>query len=294
MFINVKCSLDCFKRVFNEYDRNIPMERLLNIMRALRTPETGCPWDLEQTFETIAPYTIEEAYEVDDAIRSGDMAGLQDELGDLLLQTIFHSQIAAEAGLFSFDDVVQSICDKMVRRHPHVFGDGDIKDADAQTSAWEHIKAQERASKSANDNALSSGDAAPLSALDGIPLALPSLLRALKLQKRAARVGFDWPSTTEVLDKVQEESEELVSAHADGSSQAHIEEEFGDLLFVMANLARHMKIDPEEALRKANTKFERRFHGVESKLAARGKTPSDSSLSEMDSLWDEVKADERA
>lgn len=264
------------------------MERLLNIMRALRTPETGCPWDLEQTFETIAPYTIEEAYEVDDAIRSGDMAGLQDELGDLLLQTVFHSQIASELELFSFEDVVQSICDKMVRRHPHVFGDSNVENAEAQTNAWEHIKAQERAAKSESQQSLAA------SALDGVPLAQPALLRALKLQKRAARVGFDWPSTYEVLDKVQEESKELVSAYTEGTSQDHIEEEFGDLLFVMANLARHMKIDPEEALRKANRKFERRFHGVEAKLAARGKRPAESDLSEMDQLWNEVKADERA
>lgn len=260
---------------------------LIKIMQALRTPETGCPWDLEQTFETIAPYTIEEAYEVDEAIRNKDMASLKDELGDLLLQVVFHSRIAEEGEHFSFDDVVMGICEKMVRRHPHVFAGASIKDADAQTAAWEKQKADERAAKAA-----ASGQAP--SALDGVTPGMPALLRAVKLQKRAARVGFDWPETVQVLDKIQEETAELVEAHQNGDDTAHVKEEFGDLLFVMANLARHMKIDPEEALRDANSKFETRFKGVEAKLAALGKTPEQSSLNEMDQMWNLVKEESRA
>lgn len=259
---------------------------LLEIMRKLRTPETGCPWDIEQTFETIAPYTIEEAYEVDDAIRSKDMPALEDELGDLLFQTVFHARIAEERGAFSFGSVVAAICDKMTRRHPHVFSDVNIATADAQTEAWEAQKAKERAQKAKTSGSIPS-------ALDGVPLGLPALLRAVKLQKRAARVGFDWPETIQVLDKIREECDELVEAQTDGHNEEHLREELGDLLFVMANLARHMKIDPEQALREANTKFERRFHGVESKLSAQGKTLEQSNLSEMDQLWDEVKKDEK-
>lgn len=263
------------------------IDDLLSIMKALRTPETGCPWDLEQTFETIAPYTIEEAYEVDEAIRDGDREALRDELGDLLFQAVFHARIAEEEGSFSFADVVSSICDKMVRRHPHVFAGATIEDADAQTSAWERQKEGERARKAA-----ARGEVA--SVLDGVTVGLPSLLRAVKLQKRAARVGFDWPETVQVLDKMQEESAELVEAFQGGESHDRLKEEFGDLMFVMANLARHMKIDPEEALRAANAKFERRFKGVEAKLDALGKTPRQSNLREMDALWDAVKVDERA
>lgn len=263
------------------------IDDLLSIMKALRTPETGCPWDLEQTFETIAPYTIEEAYEVDEAIRDGDREALRDELGDLLLQTVFHARIAEEEGSFSFADVVSSICDKMVRRHPHVFAGATVEDADAQTSAWEQQKEGERALKAA-----ARGEVA--SVLDGVTVGLPSLLRAVKLQKRAARVGFDWPETVQVLDKMQEESAELVEAFQGGEGHDRLKEEFGDLMFVMANLARHMKIDPEESLRDANAKFERRFKGVESKLNALGKTPGQSDLKEMDALWEAVKADERA
>lgn len=259
---------------------------LLEIMRKLRDPDTGCLWDIEQTFETIAPYTIEEAYEVDDAIRTNDMVALEDELGDLLFQTVFHAKIAEERGAFSFNGVVSAICDKMIRRHPHVFSDTNIADADAQTSAWETQKATERARKAEKIGSLAS-------ALDGVSLGLPALLRAVKLQKRAARVGFDWPETTQVLDKLQEECAELVEAHDDGHSQEHLREEFGDLLFVMANLARHLKIDAEQALREANTKFERRFHGVELKLSEKGKTPEQSNLDEMDQLWNDVKKDEK-
>lgn len=259
---------------------------LIEIMRKLRTPVSGCPWDIEQTFETIAPYTIEEAYEVDEAVREGDMNALRDELGDLLFQTIFHSRIAEEKGAFDFDDVLASICDKMIRRHPHVFADADIASADAQTEAWEKQKEKERAVKARAKKEVPS-------ALDGVTVGLPALLRAVKLQKRAARVGFDWPETMQVLDKLQEECGELVEAYSDSADKAHIQEEFGDLMFVMANLARHMKIDPEEALRDANTKFERRFRGVEKKLALRVKTTEQSDLTEMDRLWNEVKQGEQ-
>lgn len=262
------------------------MEDLLSIMKALRTPETGCPWDLEQTFETIAPYTIEEAYEVDEAIRDGDRDALKDELGDLLLQTVFHAQMADEEGSFAFADVVQSVCDKMVRRHPHVFGDATVDDADAQTAAWEAQKEAERAKKAAARGEVPS-------VLEGVTVGLPSLLRAVKLQKRAARVGFDWPETVQVLGKMQEESAELVEAYQKDEGHERLKEEFGDLMFVMANLARHMKVDPEEALRGANAKFERRFKGIEERLYAAGKSPKESDLEEMDALWNAVKADER-
>ncbi len=262
------------------------MEDLLSIMKALRTPETGCPWDLEQTFETIAPYTIEEAYEVDEAIRDGDREALKDELGDLLLQTVFHAQMADEEGTFAFADVVQSVCDKMVRRHPHVFGDATVDGADAQTAAWEAQKETERAKKAAARGEVPS-------VLEGVTVGLPSLLRAVKLQKRAARVGFDWPETVQVLDKMQEESAELVEAYQNDEGHERLKEEFGDLMFVMANLARHMKIDPEEALRGANAKFERRFKGIEARLHATGRSPKESDLEEMDALWNAVKADER-
>ncbi|MEM9576209.1 MAG: nucleoside triphosphate pyrophosphohydrolase [Pseudomonadota bacterium] len=263
------------------HDRTAGIERLLEIMRRLRDPETGCPWDIEQTFATIAPYTIEEAYEVADAIERGAWDELEGELGDLLLQTVYHTAMGEEEGHFSFQSVVQAISDKMVARHPHVFGEESRdKSAEQQTADWEKIKAAERAGKSQQGT------------LEGVAIGLPALLRALKLQKRAARVGFDWPSTDEVLDKIVEESRELVEAR-DQLSQAEIEEEFGDLLFVMANLGRHLGLDPEAALRAANAKFTRRFEGVEAKLAERGKTPAQSDLQEMDALWDQVKAESR-
>ncbi len=256
------------------------LPRLLKIMRRLRDPKTGCPWDIEQDFASIAPYTIEEAYEVADAIERGDMADLEGELGDLLLQVVYHTAMGQEAGHFTFETVTRAIADKMVARHPHVFGDESRdKSAEQQTADWEAIKAKERAGK------------AERGTLDGVAIGLPALLRALKLQKRAARVGFDWPSTTEVLDKIIEESRELVEAR-DTLPQDKIEEEYGDLLFVMANLGRHLGLDPEAALRRANAKFTRRFEAVESKLAERGKTPSQSDLVEMDALWDQVKAEE--
>ncbi len=255
------------------------LPRLLEIMARLRDPESGCPWDIEQSFATIAPYTIEEAYEVADAIEREAWGELQGELGDLLLQTVYHTQIGEELGLFSFESVTDAIADKMIARHPHVFGeDSRDKSADQQTADWERIKATERG---------------PARVLDGVALGLPALLRAVKLQKRAARVGFDWPSTEEVLDKIIEESRELVEAR-DQLSHAEQEEEFGDLLFVMANLARHLKIDPEAALRSANQKFQRRFMRIEDILAEAGKTPAQSDLAEMDALWNQAKAEDKA
>lgn len=258
------------------------MDRLLEVMRRLRDPQTGCPWDIEQTFETIAPYTIEEAYEVADAIERQDWDELKGELGDLLLQTVYHTAISQERGLYDFHDVADAIAQKMIDRHPHIFGDESRdKSAEQQTRDWEAIKAKERASK------------AQKGTLDGVALGLPALLRAVKLQKRAARVGFDWPETAQVLDKIIEESQELVEAR-DTLTQTEVEEEFGDLLFVMANLGRHLGIEPETALRATNAKFTRRFEGVEAALAAKGKRPEDSDLAEMDALWDAVKATEKA
>jgi ATP diphosphatase len=257
------------------------MARLVAIMARLRTPATGCPWDLEQTFGSIAPYTIEEAYEVADAIERGAWGELKGELGDLLFQSVFHARMAEEAGLFSFDDVVQAICDKMVARHPHVFGDeSPDKSAHQQTVDWEKMKAAERAAR------------AETGVLDGVAPGLPALLRALKLQNRAARVGFDWPSTTEVLDKLVEEARELVEAR-DRLTPEEQAEEMGDLLFVMANLARHLKIDPEAALRAANAKFIRRFRFIEAALAAAGRRPEQSTLEEMDGLWNAAKRAEK-
>ncbi|WP_121629933.1 nucleoside triphosphate pyrophosphohydrolase [Tropicibacter alexandrii] len=260
------------------HNPNGGMPRLVEIMRRLRDPETGCPWDLEQDFATIAPYTIEEAYEVADAIDREAWGELKGELGDLLFQSVFHAQMASERGLFTFDEVADTMSDKMVARHPHVFGgESREKSAEQQTRDWETIKAAERAAK------------AEKGVLAGVALGLPALLRAVKLQNRAARVGFDWPSTDEVLDKVAEEMAELREAE----DEDHRFEEFGDLLFVMANLARHMKIDPEAALRAANAKFTRRFQSIEAALAAQGRTPADSDLAEMDALWDQAKAAER-
>ena len=264
------------------HDPHGGMPRLLEIIRRLRHPDHGCPWDIEQTFATIAPYTIEEAYEVADAIERQAWGELKGELGDLLFQSVFHAQMAEEAGLFSFDEVADAMSDKMVARHPHVFGDESRdKSADQQTVDWEVIKAAERAEKSETGT------------LDGVAIGLPALLRALKLQKRAARVGFDWPSTDLVLDKIVEEARELTQAR-DSLSETEILEEFGDLLFVVANLARHLKIDPESALRSANAKFTRRFERIEAQLAARGKSPQESDLEEMDALWDQAKAEEKS
>ena len=263
------------------YDPKGGMDRLREIMRRLRDPNGGCPWDIEQTFATIAPYTIEEAYEVADAIEREAWDELKGELGDLLFQSVFHAQMAEEAGLFSFDDVADTMSDKMVARHPHVFGsESRDKSADQQTRDWETIKAAERADK------------AQQGVLDGVAIGLPALLRAVKLQKRAARVGFDWPDIGPVLDKITEEARELAEAR-DSLSQDEVREELGDLLFVVANLARHLNVEPEEALRHTNAKFERRFQGIERRLAADGRAPDDATLEEMDALWDAEKAAER-
>lgn len=263
------------------HDPDGGMPRLVEIMRRLRDPATGCPWDIEQDFATIAPYTIEEAYEVADAIDRQAWGELRGELGDLLFQAVYHAQMADEAGHFDFGAVVRDIADKMVARHPHVFGDESRdKSADQQTRDWEAQKARERAARARGG------------VLDDVALGLPALLRALKLQKRAARVGFDWPSTDEVVAKIIEESRELAEAK-DGGDPAALAEEMGDLLFVMANLARHLDIDPEDALRAANAKFTRRFRFIEAELAKLGRSPDQSDLAEMDALWNAAKAAEK-
>src|SRR5438067_9916287 len=252
--------------------------RLLEIMRRLRDPKSGCPWDLEQNFATIAPYTIEEAHEVASAIEHADYTALRDELGDLLLQVVFHSQMADERGLFDFGDVVEAICEKMVRRHPHVFGDSEVATASGVARSWDEIKRQERATKRQARGGL----------LDDVPAAFPALMRAVKLQNRAAQVGFDWPSAITVTDKIAEESRELAHA-ADSGDKAKVAEEFGDLLFAMANLSRHLKVDPEDSLRGANAKFTRRFKYIEAELVNQGRSVEDASLEEMETLWVEAK-----
>jgi len=293
--------------VTNPDDNRKTLGDLISVMAALRTPGSGCPWDLEQTFETIAPYTIEEAYEVADAIVRGDLVDLKEELGDLLLQVVYHARIAEEAGAFSFEDVADGITRKMIRRHPHVFGSEADRAAGARPGFWARIKAAEKAAKAADRAAaghLGEAEANP-SLLDDIPAAMPALMRAVKLQERAAKVGFDWPSLAPVFDKMREELSELeeVAVRAvrrgdDGGTEAdgdraRIEEEFGDLLFVIANLARHLRLDPERALRGANEKFRRRFGYIEARLGEHGRTPADSDLQEMDALWDEAKRSER-
>ena len=265
-------------------DTNAGLSRLLEIMARLRDPETGCPWDIEQTYASIVPYTIEEAYEVADAIDQNDMTELEGELGDLLLQVVYYTQMGSEDGYFTFDSVIDNISNKMVHRHPHVFGDGNRdKTASQQTLDWEKIKASERATK--NDTKMRT--------LDGIAKNLPALTRAVKLQKRAARVGFDWPEAIQVLEKIKEECAELVEAN-ETLPYAKQVEEFGDLMFALANLGRQLKIDPEEALRSANRKFQQRFEYIEDALEAAGKTPTQSDLIEMDKLWDEAKVMERS
>ncbi|NNU80480.1 nucleoside triphosphate pyrophosphohydrolase [Halovulum dunhuangense] len=258
-----------------------PMARLVAIMARLRDPEGGCPWDIEQTYASIAPYTIEEAYEVADAIERSAFGELRGELGDLLLQVVYHARMAEEDGLFDFDAVAGDVAEKMIRRHPHVFGDESRdKSAEQQVQDWEKIKAAERAG------------AGPAGVLDGVALGLPALLRALKLQKRAARVGFDWTDRRDVLAKIVEEAHELAEV-SEGTDPDRIEDEFGDLLFVMVNLGRHLGVDPEAALRRTNAKFTRRFAAIEAALEAEGRTPSDASLAEMDALWHAAKARER-
>jgi ATP diphosphatase len=259
--------------------------RLLAIMTRLRDPVVGCPWDKEQDFSTIAPYTIEEAYEVADAIERGDMAALKDELGDLLFQVVFHAEMARERGAFDFAAVAERIADKMRRRHPHVFGDAEVKSAEAQTRAWEAHKAAERAASAATRGR-------PHGALDGVALGLPALMRADKLQRRAARVGFDWPKAVQVVDKIEEEIGELRHELERGAVPDRIQDEIGDVLFAVTNLARHLAVDPEAALRRSNAKFERRFRRIEALLAASGRTPSDASLDELEALWQQAKSEE--
>ena len=254
------------------------IDRLLAIMAKLRDPDGGCPWDLEQSFQTIAPYTIEEAYEVADAIERQDMGALKDELGDLLLQVVFHAQMASEQQAFGFEDVAKAISDKMVRRHPHVFGSESVDSAEAQTKAWEATKAEER--KAAGGS----------SALAGVARGLPALLRAFKLQARAARVGFDWPAADGALAKLREELDELAHEMTLGMEpSAALAEEVGDVLFSAVNLARKLGIEPEDALRRGNAKFERRFAYIEERLAASGRRPEDVSLEDMEALWQEAK-----
>ncbi len=262
-----------------------PTDRLRAVMARLRDKNGGCPWDLEQTFATIAPYTIEEAYEVADAIERNDMAALKEELGDLLFQVVFHARMAEEAGHFGFDDVAAGLADKMIRRHPHVFGEARVRNAAHQTEAWEATKAAERAAKAK--------DAAE-SALSGVPVALAALTRAQKIQQRAARVGFDWGEPLPALDKLAEEVQELrAELAANARDQAKVDEEIGDLLFAAVNVARLAGADAETALRRATAKFERRFRHIEAALAASGKRPETSTLAEMDALWDAAKEAEK-
>ena len=270
------------------------IRRLIDIMVALRDPVTGCPWDVEQTFASIAPFTIEEAYEVADAIERAGTEDLREELGDLLLQVVFHARMAEEAGLFDFGGVVEAITAKLLRRHPHVFGDAKAFSPDEVKALWGRIKADEKRAKLAS-SATDGRPQAPRSAgaLDGSPLALPALSRAMKLQERAGKVGFDWNDVRAVLDKIREEIVEVEAEIAEGSAQA-LSGEVGDLLFATVNLARHLKVDPEAALRSANAKFERRFAHIENRLAEGGQTPESASLDEMERLWVEAKLQERA
>ncbi len=257
--------------------------RLLEIMAALRTPGTGCPWDLQQSFATIAPYTLEEAYEVADAIERGDLSDLREELGDLLLQVVFHARMAQEQRVFDFGDVVQAITEKLIRRHPHVFGDERSQTPQAVEGLWERIKAEEKA---ARNGGRSEG------ALAGVPVGLPALTRALKLQQKASKVGFDWNDPRAVLRKIREEADEIEAELGDDMANGRAGAEVGDLLFAAVNLARHLRADPEAVLRQTNQKFERRFASIEQALAAKGKAPQDATLAEMDALWDAAKAQE--
>jgi ATP diphosphatase len=274
---------DCIRILMMTPSREI--ERLLKIMSALRTPQTGCPWDLAQNFSTIAPYTLEEAYEVADAIARGDIADLKDELGDLLLQVVFHARIAEEQGAFDFGDVVLAITEKLIRRHPHVFADATSHTPRAVEGLWERIKAEEKAANKTGQRG----------ALAGVPVALPALSRALKLQDKASKVGFDWNDPRAVLRKIREEAEEIeAELDREEVDKAATGGEVGDLLFAVVNLARHLDADPEATLRQTNLKFERRFAAIEHALAARGKAPQQASLEEMDTLWNEAKEAERA
>jgi len=258
-----------------------PIQRLLDVMARLRDPEGGCPWDVEQTFATIAPYTIEEAYEVADAIERNDLKELKEELGDLLFQVVFHARMAEEAGHWGFDDVVEAVAEKLIRRHPHVFADAGWRTSQEQTVHWEQIKAEERKGKAKHG------------VLDDVPVGLPALTRAVKLTRRAGRVGFDWPTTDEVIAKLHEELDELREEIAAGNRDK-VRDEMGDVLFVVANLARKLDVEPEDALRASNAKFVRRFHHIEARLAETGRKPEDSDLEEMDGLWNEARRADKA
>ena len=268
------------------------ISRLNEIMAALRTPETGCPWDLEQTFATIAPYTLEEAYEVADAIERGDVANLREELGDLLLQVVFHARMAEEQGRFDFGDVVDAITRKLIRRHPHVFGDARDLSSEEVKALWGRIKAEEKRERAEARRAAGLPADEATGALAGVPLALPGLSRALKLQEKAGKVGFDWNDPRAVLAKLREEIDE-VEAELEANDAQRVAGEVGDLLFAVANLARHLEVDPEAALRGANAKFERRFAHIETRLGEAGRAPADATLDEMEALWNEAKQRER-
>jgi MazG family protein len=261
------------------------LARLLQIMARLRDPDTGCPWDLKQDFNTIAPHTLEEAYEVVDAIERGDFGDLREELGDLLFQVVYYAQMARERGLFDLEDIAETVNDKLVRRHPHVFGEARYQDDAQLHEAWEAEKARERQARAP--------DAGPPSVMAGIARALPELSRAAKLQRRASRVGFDWPEAFETVFKIEEELAEVQEELAEGGDQRRLEEEIGDLLFAVVNLARHLELDPEQTLRRANQKFERRFRAIEARLARQGRRPQQCELEELDALWEAVKREER-
>ncbi len=269
------------------------IDRLIDIMAALRTPKTGCQWDLEQTFSTIAPYTLEEAYEVVEAVARNDMYELRDELGDLLLQVVFHARIAQEQNAFAFADVVEGITAKLIRRHPHIFGDAKDLSPDEVKKVWNKIKAEEKAQRRAERDAAGYPPDAPEGVLSGVPYAMPALTRAIKLQDKASTVGFDWNDARQVIAKIREETDEIEEALNAGAPQEDVAGEIGDLLFAVGNLARHLKADPEQALRTTNEKFERRFAHIEDALAKQGRTAKDATLEEMDALWDEAKRLER-
>ena len=267
------------------------ISRLIDIMAALRDPETGCPWDKEQNFATIAPYTVEEAYEVADAIARDDLADLRDELGDLLLQVVYHARMAEEMGAFAFPDVVEAITRKLIRRHPHVFGDAEARAAGAAKGMWERIKSEEKLARAAARSSKAEAERPP-GLLDSVPAGLPAMIRAVRLQEKASTVGFDWNDPRAVLDKLAEEIGEIeAELTAPVREPERLEDEVGDLLFAVANLARHLKVDPDQALRRTNAKFIRRFASIETALAAKGRGPAEATLDEMEALWQAAKGD---
>ena len=262
------------------------LDRLLDVMARLRDPKSGCPWDLEQNFKTIAPYTLEETYEVVEAIEAGDPKGMADELGDLLFQVVFHAQMGKEAGLFTFDEIAGHVADKMIERHPHVFGDRDAKTAEAVLTNWEADKAKKREAAARAENR-------PASVLDGVTTSLPAITRSVKLQNRAARVKFDWTDARDIIAKIKEETAELEAELDAKSGKDAVEDEFGDLFFALVNLARRLEVDPESALRRTNRKFERRFREVEKRIASQGRNMADASLDEMEKIWVDIKTEEK-